>query len=103
MVELSEVIRQLRAELATAMAEGEGEDLRFALGPLELELSVSVQRDAAVNGKVKFWVVEAGADAKVGGNHVQTLRLTLEPRRSGVNGVVQPEVLISGPSDAEER
>ncbi|MFI0217670.1 trypco2 family protein [Streptomyces lydicus] len=48
------------------MAAGEGEDLRFALGPVQLELSFSVQRDAGTSGKVKFWVVELGADAKAG-------------------------------------
>ncbi|MGV9249084.1 trypco2 family protein [Streptomyces sp. NPDC003710] len=102
MIELSEMIGQLRAELARAMAEGEGEDLRFALGPVELELSVSVQRDATGHGKVKFWVMELGADAKVGRHDTQTVRLTLEPRRAAVDGAARPEVWISGVSDVRE-
>lgn len=103
MIELSEMIGQLRGELTKAMAEGEGKDLRFALGPVELELSVSVQRDVAANGRVKFWVVELGADAKAGGHDVQTVRLTLEPRRTAVDGAAQSEVVISGASDDRER
>ncbi|MFI2205544.1 trypco2 family protein [Streptomyces sp. NPDC020192] len=102
MIELSEMIAQLRAELATAMAAGEGEDLRFALGPVQLELTVSVQRDAAASGKVKFWVVELGADGKLGRQDTQTVRLTLEPRRATAAGVTQPEVWISGLSDVRE-
>jgi hypothetical protein len=38
-VELAKVIGQLRQELTAAMWEGEGEDLRFELGPVELELT----------------------------------------------------------------
>ncbi|MGW2029169.1 trypco2 family protein [Streptomyces spinosus] len=102
MIELSEMIAQLRAELVTAMAEGEGEDLRFALGPVELELSVGVQRDAAASGKVRFWVAELGADGRVGRQDTQTVRLTLEPRRTAEAGEPPSEVLIGGLSEAGE-
>ncbi len=64
-VELAQVISQLRQELSAAMREGEGEDLRFELGPVELELTVAVSKEAGPNAKVRFWVVELGADAKV--------------------------------------
>ena len=37
MIELSEVISELRRELQQAMRAGEGELLRFELGPVELE------------------------------------------------------------------
>lgn len=101
-VELSEMIAQLRAELATAMAAGEGQDLRFALGPVELELSVSVQRDAAASGKVRFWVVELGADGRIGRQDTQTVRLTLEPRRAAQADAPRSEVLIGGLSEPGE-
>lgn len=84
------------------MAEGEDEELRFALGPIELELSVSVERDAAVNGKVKFWVAELGADARTGNANTQTVRLALEPRLAG-SGTPHSPVLISGAGEARER
>lgn len=41
-VELVQVIGQLREELTAVMRDGEGADLRFGLGPVELELTVAV-------------------------------------------------------------
>ena len=55
-VELAQVISRLREELNAAMREGEGEDLRFELGPVELELTVAVSKEAGPNTKVRFWV-----------------------------------------------
>lgn len=43
-VELAQVIGQLRQELSAAMRDGEGKDLRFELGPVELELTVAVSK-----------------------------------------------------------
>jgi hypothetical protein len=41
------VVRQLRAELNEALADAEGERLRFELGPVQVSLSVTVGREAA--------------------------------------------------------
>lgn len=46
MIELADVIADLRDELDAARRRGTGEDLRFELGPVELEVSVAVQKDA---------------------------------------------------------
>jgi hypothetical protein len=56
---LSEVIAQLRAELAEAMRAGENEQLRFELGPVEVELTVGVEKEAKPGAKAKFWVSSA--------------------------------------------
>ncbi|MDQ3403786.1 MAG: hypothetical protein M3548_10380 [Actinomycetota bacterium] len=98
-VELSAVISQLRAELTAAIAEGEGEDLRFELGPVELELSVAIGREAGGSGKVKFWVVEAGADGKVSSTATQRVTLSLDPQRVSRPG---QRPLISGAPVANE-
>jgi hypothetical protein len=45
--ELAQVIGQLRRELSVAMREGE--DLRFELGPVELELTIAVSKEAGPN------------------------------------------------------
>jgi hypothetical protein len=78
-VELASVVRQLRAELNEALADAEGERLRFELGPVEVSLSVTVGRDAAAGAKVRFWVVEAGADARLSREAVQEIKLVLTP------------------------
>ncbi len=71
----------------------EGEDLRFEIGPVELELTVAVSKDAGPNAKVRFWVTELGADTSVSSQATQRITLTHDPRRRGVAG----KSLISGP------
>ncbi|MGH3698852.1 MAG: trypco2 family protein, partial [Pseudonocardiaceae bacterium] len=89
----------LRQELSAAMREGEGEDLRFELGTVELELTVAVSREAGPNAKVRFWVIELGADATVSSQATQRITLTLDPHRRGVAG----KPIISGPAQPRER
>jgi len=76
---LASVLRQLRAELNEAMDDGEGERLRFELGPVELSLTVTVGREAAPGAKIRFWVVEAGADTKLSRESFQEIKLVLSP------------------------
>jgi len=93
-VELAELIGQLRAELTTAMAEGGGEDLRFELGDVELELNVKVAKEVKSGAKVRFWVVDAGVDGKVAADSGHVIKLTLTPhlasrpgRRPTISGI----------------
>ncbi len=78
-LELASVVRQLRAELNEAMDESEGERLRFELGPVELSLTVTVGREATPGAKIRFWVIEAGAEAKISREAVQDIKLVLTP------------------------
>jgi Trypsin-co-occurring domain 2 len=78
-VELASVVRQLRAELNEALADAQGERLRFELGPVQVALSVTVGREGGAGAKVRFWVIEAGADAKVSRDSVQEIKLVLTP------------------------
>jgi hypothetical protein len=98
-LELASVVRQLRAELNEAMDDAEGERLRFELGPVELSLTVTVGREAAPGAKIRFWVIEAGADAKISREAVQDIKLVLTPRDMkappGPDGKPAPP-LISG-------
>ena len=99
-VELAELIRQLRAELTDAMSAGEGSDLRFELGPVELELTVGVDKEAKPGAKVRFWVVDLGADLSMASSSTQRIKLSLDPRRAA-----EPDrrVVISGDEEAGER
>ena|SRR6478609_8820571 len=80
MIELSDVITSLRSELDVARREGAGKDLRFELGPVELEVSVAVEKSAGGGARVRSWVVESGADGKVSSTSAQRIKLTLNPR-----------------------
>ncbi|MFG2022877.1 trypco2 family protein [Streptomyces sp. NPDC048825] len=64
MIELSDMIRELRHQLTTALADGEGEAVRFELGPVEVEATVAVSREAGGDAKVRLWVVDGGANGK---------------------------------------
>jgi hypothetical protein len=79
-IELSELIQQLRIELAVAMAEGEGKGVRFEAEKLEIELKVEVKKSAEGKGGVRFWVVNADAGGKKERGVTQTIKLSLKPK-----------------------
>ncbi len=44
-IELSAAVRAIRRELAAAAADGEGEPVRFEVGPIQLDLTVGLTRE----------------------------------------------------------
>ncbi len=78
-IPLSGAIRALRRELVDAVREGESAEIRFALGPIELELQVEVSASAAGDAGIKFWVVSLGGKGERSTGTTQTLRLRLTP------------------------
>jgi hypothetical protein len=80
MIELGEVISELRRELQDAINEGEGQPLRFELGAIELEAIVAVEKGGGGGAKVRFWVIELGGDAKATKSSTQHIKLALQPR-----------------------
>lgn len=104
-VELASVVRQLRTELNEALTDAEGERLRFQLGPVEMHLTVTVGREAAPGAKVRFWVIEAGADSKVSREAVQEIKLVLTPvdtqAPAGTDGKVAAPLITGRAVDGE--
>jgi hypothetical protein len=83
-VPLSDAIADLRAELQQAIASGEGEELRFELGSVVLELEVTLSTSGGANVRGGLWtVVTAGASADHSRGSVHRLTLTLTPRLAG--------------------
>jgi hypothetical protein len=105
-VELASVVRQLRAELDEALAGAQGERLRFELGPVQVALSMTVGRDATPGAKVRFWVIEAGADVKVSRASVQEITLVLTPVDTqappGPGGKLASVLIEGGAVDGED-
>ncbi|GAA3794615.1 trypco2 family protein [Streptomyces phyllanthi] len=99
MVELARVIRDLREEVGQAIAAAEGEALRFELGSIELDLSVALESSGQAGAKVRFWVVESGADAAVRATSAQRVSLTLRPALAGADD----PPYVSGRAGAHER
>ncbi len=77
---LSDVIAKLRDDLSVALAEGEGERMRFELGPIEVTLTVNVTSEGGGKAGIKFWVVEASVDGTVSTATGQEIKLTLSPK-----------------------
>ncbi|MFI6730421.1 hypothetical protein NRF20_06305 [Streptomyces sp. R-74717] len=103
MIELSEMIRELRQQLAEALADGEGETVRFELGPVEVEATVAVSREAGGDAKVRLLVIDAGANGKYAHAETQRITLTLTPKTVPADGGVPGTALIAGDEVEGER
>ncbi|MCL2552754.1 MAG: hypothetical protein FWE15_19490 [Actinomycetia bacterium] len=99
MIELADLIEQLRRELTTAVSAGADEELRFELGPVELEAAVVVERAATAGAKVRFWVLDAGGEARAGSSETHRIKLTLDPRIRSSGG----RPWVSGDTEDGER
>ena len=72
---LPETIEAIRAELRTAVAQGDEEDLQFPIGGVQLEFQVGVTREASGEGRLNVWVLELGGSR--GYTHESLQRVTL--------------------------
>lgn len=78
-IALAEMIEELRNELQTAVAAGQGKDVRFALGEVTLEAQVEVAKEGKGEAGVKFWLAEIGASGTASKAVTQKIVLKLEP------------------------
>lgn len=73
-VGVSEAIEALRAELTEAVAKGEGQQIQFALDPIELTIEVVVTKDGS--GKIGWKILEFGGSYEKAATQTLTLKLT---------------------------
>lgn len=80
-IALAEMVQELRSELETALESAEGQEIRFDLGEVTLEVHVEVTKEASGKAGVKFWVF-TGAEATGGVAKSQGHKvvLKLQPR-----------------------
>lgn len=83
--DLASTIKQLRAELTKAMSEGQGEELLFGLGPVELELLMDIKNQTSGEGGIKFNIITLGARKVRGRTNSHKITLTLNPVDSAGN------------------
>jgi Trypsin-co-occurring domain 2 len=107
MIELAEVIRQLRGELERARVDAGEEELRFELGPIELEVTVGLEKDGGAGAKVRFCVVELSGDARAAATNTQRIKLTLQPTLPATAALAveaqRTSVYVSGDEEVGER
>jgi hypothetical protein len=78
-VPLASAIQALRGELVAAVHEGQDEEVKFALGPIDLEFQVEVSREAGADAGVRFWVVAIGGKGSRSSATTHTVKVSLTP------------------------
>jgi hypothetical protein len=75
--DLADAVAALRAELWAAISAGSAEERHLDVADIEVELSVESATGA--DGRVTFWVVDAGAKDTVGASASYRVTLKLTP------------------------
>ena len=78
-IDLVSAVQALRAQITEAAATDAHSDIRFQVGPIELEFTVALTRDNSVKGGVKAWVVTADADVRRSTAETHRVKLNLTP------------------------
>ena len=78
-VDLSSALEALRGELEEAWEASQERRVRFRVSNVTLTVQAVARRETDVGGKVRWWLVEAGAGGKAATETTQTLVLTLTP------------------------
>ncbi len=94
-VPLASAIEALRGELVAAVQAGKGQEVRFALGSVELEFQVEVSRETGGEAGVKFWVIALGGKGTRSSGTAHTVRLSLSPVLASEAGDDRPLVVGS--------
>ncbi len=76
---LSDAISAIRSELTKAMNSAAESDIRFRLGPVELEFEIEARKDAGADAGVRFWVLSAGVKGDVSAGSTHRIKLVLQP------------------------
>jgi len=97
---LSELIAELRRELAEAQVQGQGLQPRLRIEEAEIELQVVITREDNAGIGVKFWVLNADLKDKSIDATTQKIKLKLKP--SGDFVIRAPEAQQPASPDRRE-
>ncbi|MGK5534047.1 trypco2 family protein [Streptomyces sp. URMC 129] len=81
-LDLAHAVQGVRDELLRAAAQGAGSDVAFEVGPIEMEFSVELRKDARVRGGIRALVISAETEAGAGRARTHRVSVTLTPRRT---------------------
>lgn len=83
-VPLAAAIKELRRQITEAIEQaGSEDDLRFRLGPIELEVQVEIEDSQEAKAGVDIWVVSVGAGANLRSTQTHRVTLSLQPHTTG--------------------
>ena len=97
MIDLSTMIAAVRWELkeAEAKAVAEGQDLRFKVEEVELELAMTIEHDQTAKAGIKVMVFELGGEDSKKIAHAHKVKVKLTTRGDGVTRATD-DVLVTG-------
>jgi hypothetical protein len=97
--ELAEAIAAVREQLRRAQEEGADKDLRFRVGPVELEFDMVMSRTAGGQGGLKVYVLTLGAKGESTSGSTHRIKVTLQPidPKTGKDWEVAGEAGTGGP------
>jgi len=79
-IDLTNVIQQLRYDIEKTWWEGQQSAVAMEVGPVELEVSVAVEKSGDAKLGVKFYVINASTGAKGSVTDTQRIKIVLTPR-----------------------
>ncbi|WEV28611.1 hypothetical protein OYE22_28105 [Streptomyces sp. 71268] len=80
-IELADAVAAVRDSLMEAARRGEGQEVTFDVGPIELEFLVEVRHEARASGGLRAWVVTADTEGTAARSRGHRVMVTLTPRR----------------------
>lgn len=93
--ELAEAIAALRADLEAALVEGQGKDVQFGLGDVELTLQLVADKHAG--GKIGWSLL--GVDAGTKSERTHSVKLVLQPQLKQTDGTYSRDFRIADKAD----
>ena len=102
---LADAVAAVRDELLEAAARGAGNDIAFAVGPVEMEFEIELRADAKAAGRLRVWAVTADAEAGVSRGRTHRVSFTLTPKNASGDDLIvsgSPD-RAAGPGDVRDR
>jgi Trypsin-co-occurring domain 2 len=78
-VDVSSALEALRDQLEEAWLASQGRRVRFRVSDVRLTIQAVARREKEAGGKLRWWLIEAGAEGRAARESTQTLVLTLTP------------------------
>ncbi|GGT37747.1 trypco2 family protein [Streptomyces purpureus] len=85
-IELADAIASVRDQLVEAATRSSGLPLSFEVGDIDMEFTIELRKEVKGSGKVKAWVVEAGADGSRTSGQTHRVSFTLTPKDTRTGG-----------------
>jgi hypothetical protein len=82
-IELATAVAAVRDELLDAAAQATATGLEFVVGPIELEFSVELKKDAKAKAGFRAWVLSGDIEGGVARSNAHRVKVALTARKPG--------------------